>query len=638
MPVATPGSGTLEIRLDRLLVPDTNIREIDHEWVESLRRSIRARGKLVEPVEVIPADPSVHGDRYDHVLVAGFHRDRAARLEGLETIPGFYGDVEEQDTDRAIENMMKKPLNAHQEALAVRAMLDQGKTVAGVADLLNWDPRRVTARIKLLELPERAQQLVGDRTIALSAVDGMRAIAQVNPSVLESLLEFVVENADELEPDDLAHRPLEILGSAVEAGAVDPFIAPLSEVPAHDDALQLDDETLALVDEAAKLNHRLIGYPQPPRFRFSDMEVDRARAAGVLIEYGDETPLIADRLLYQDLCAATIANTVDALRQRLAERAAEQATRASQETPEASTKPTAPDALDELSRSHRAAMRQFAASAHSANLDLGDSLRSGLAVIDPADIRVARFFVYALLGVDTTSSFNVENHVAAIALRGIRLVIDEFREDVTKTKQDGTAGALRIVYGDGRDHGAQSRWLWKYLDGARTAGELYGRALVVIAAEHYASRLVLPAAQQHEPLGWPSQKGAAVTALERLAGPHVAKSLKALERAVKKAKDEYDADQQQIVARRRATTEPARPEPQAPSAAEEPSLDGDHAAASQPLSARTPAVAATNDDEPAMTATSAVVANPPRSEPAGAAVASVPDRADVVDASEQIDF
>ena len=35
-------------------------------------------------------------------------------------------------------------------------------------------------------------------------------------------------------------------------------------------------------------------------------------------------------------------------------------------------------------------------------------------------------------------------------MRGIRLVIDEFRTDVTKTRKDGSRGRLRIDYGDPR--------------------------------------------------------------------------------------------------------------------------------------------------------------------------------------------
>lgn len=84
------------------------------------------------------------------------------------------------------------------------------------------------------------------------------------------------------------------------------------------------------------------------------------------------------------------------------------------------------------------------------------------------------------------------------------------------------------------------RWLWKFVDGAKTAGELYGRALVVIAAEHYASQLVVPNSQRSSQQSWGSHKGHAVKALERLAGPHVPASLKAIEKAVKQANTDCD--------------------------------------------------------------------------------------------------
>ena len=72
-------------------------------------------------------------------------------------------------------------------------------------------------------------------------------------------------------------------------------------------------------------------------------------------------------------------------------------------------------------------MRQLAATAHSANLDLGDSLRNGLTAVDPADMAVARFFVYALLGAgQLEAASGRDTVVSAIALRGIRLVIATF--------------------------------------------------------------------------------------------------------------------------------------------------------------------------------------------------------------------
>jgi hypothetical protein len=46
--------------------------------------------------------------------------------------------------------------------------------------------------------------------------------------------------------------------------------------------------------------------------------------------------------------------------------------------------------------------RDLADQAHGVNLDLGWDLLNGLSKVDPLDINVARFFVYALLGLTTT--------------------------------------------------------------------------------------------------------------------------------------------------------------------------------------------------------------------------------------------
>jgi hypothetical protein len=53
---------------------------------------------------------------------------------------------------------------------------------------------------------------------------------------------------------------------------------------------------------------------------------------------------------------------------------------------------------------------------------------------------VAKFFVYAVLGADHDSSPYTQTgeRIAPIAAGGIRLVIDELRTDVTKTRKDGT--------------------------------------------------------------------------------------------------------------------------------------------------------------------------------------------------------
>jgi hypothetical protein len=136
-------------------------------------------------------------------------------------------------------------------------------------------------------------------------------------------------------------------------------------------------------------------------------------------------------------------------------------------------------------------------------------------------------------------------------------VIGGFRADVTKTKQDGTRGTLRIDYGDHRDPEQPIGWLWRFIDGAKTAGELYGRALVVIAAEQHASRLVVPNSQRARPTSWGSHKDLAAKALKKLAGPHLPASLKQLENAVRRAHREYTkAERDALEALRAKATDP----------------------------------------------------------------------------------
>jgi ParB/RepB/Spo0J family partition protein len=533
----TANTGTLVIRLDRLFVPE-NVRELDEEWVAQLQLSINARGKVTEPIKVIDADPAVHGDEYDYVLVAGFHRTEAARRLGHETIPGVYGDPEHEHTDRAVENIMHKTLNPYEEAVAIRRSLDEGKSEQQAGELLGMSKNLVTRRVKLLELPDAAQRLVGDGTLSRESVEPMRVIAQANPALLDVAIDFIAECGEEIAPDDFVYQPLSILMAAVEATEREVFAAPLGEVPLKSDLLSTDETTTALIAEARELHKQINPYSYgDPHIRFTEADTDRARAAGVLLEYGEENPVATDLAVYQDLCRTAVAAGVEALKQQATERT--QAEESIFGTPSKKEKADPDDERTTLEKKHRAEMRQLAATAHSANLDLGDSLRNGLTVVDPDDINVARFFVYGLLGQDNPNGWARDTVVSAIALRGIRFVIGDFREDKTKERQDGSRGALRISYGDGNRHENHSHWLWKYLDGARSAGELYGRALVVVAAEQYASRLVVPASQQAKPLNWPSHKDVALKALTKLAGPHIAPTLKALDKAIAKAEREH---------------------------------------------------------------------------------------------------
>jgi len=289
--------------------------------------------------------------------------------------------------------------------------------------------------------------------------------------------------------------------------------------------------------------------------RFTDEDVDQARAAGVLIEFQQGRPIIVDRPLYRELVKGAIKRTHDDFETKVAAAAKEK------KSPRVGKAPV--DPVTVAKRERDAQLRELTDQAHGANLDLGHALVHNLTTVDPRDMDVARFFVYALLGADHDSSPYTQTgeRIARIAAGGIRLVVDELRTDVTKTRKDSSRGRVRIDYGEHRDPQAAIAWLWKYIDAGKSAGELYGRALVVIAAEQHATRLVVPSGQRMPATRWCSHKDLAAKALKKLAGPHVPASLSKLEQAVKRAHSAFEKAETAARDKRVAEREAVEAEP-----------------------------------------------------------------------------
>ncbi len=98
------------------------------------------------------------------------------------------------------------------------------------------------------------------------------------------------------------------------------------------------------------------------------------------------------------------------------------------------------------------------------------------------------------------------------------------------------------------------------IDGAKTADELYGCALMVIAAEQHATRLAVPSSQRTPAIRWSSHKDIAAKALKKLAGPHVPASLTKLEQAVKRSHAAYEKAEAQVREQQRAERQVSEPD------------------------------------------------------------------------------
>jgi ParB/RepB/Spo0J family partition protein len=474
-----------------------NSRELDPDHVSALAASIALRGVIV-PLLVTP-----NGERY--TLIAGHHRYAACVSLGLQNVEVTLRQQEGTSADSAAENVVRKAFSPLEEARAVKNMLDEGYSLDGAATVLGWSAKLVSARARILELPEVAQSLLGGGELPVSSVATLERIAAASPALCQSVVEAVADGA--IDGDMLAGNPAWAIGHVVRESPGKVFAAYLNSLSSHQvGELRLPKKAKIALAKAEDLHRALDRHAYgPPVIRFSDAEVDRARAAGVLIEFEQATPILTDRDLYRDLAAQAIERTVEELTARTQARERERPSRAktqAQRSPQQT-----------LESEHRAALRELTTRAHGTNLDLGAALVNDLASVKPEDMDVARFFAYGLLGSDQPGYSDAQRTAATLAANGIRLVIDSQRETTTPTLKSGKPGRTKVIYGEVHD---AERWLWKFVDGARSAGELYGRVLVVFAAQAYAHDLVLPTSQRRGDVLLRSHKDTARKAFERL--------------------------------------------------------------------------------------------------------------------------
>jgi ParB/RepB/Spo0J family partition protein len=283
-----------------------NLRELDKAHVDALASSIALRG-LIVPLVIRP-----DGERF--VLVAGYHRYAAGHKLGLEEVEITLRQQDGSSADSAAENVVRKQLSPLEEARAVKQMLDEGYTLDGAATVLGWNRKLVSARAKILDLPETAQQLIGNGELPVSAVAVLTKIADVSAELCDAALAPIATG--EISGDRFTSNPGWVIGYALRASGTKVFATYLSTLSHHDIAeLRLGKKAEADYVEAQELHKQIDRHAYgPPTIRFAESEVDQARAAGVLIEFDHGTPIITDRPLFRELAKQAINRTLQELR------------------------------------------------------------------------------------------------------------------------------------------------------------------------------------------------------------------------------------------------------------------------------------------------------------------------------------
>lgn len=137
--------------------PRTNFKP---EEIEELANSIKRHG-LLQPILIRKT-----GDGYE--IIAGERRWQACRSLGMDTIPVRFWLADDTEAFEAalVENIQRSDLNPIEEAYGYKRLMERkGMTQSEVAQTVSKGRSTIANALRLLDLPEEAQQLLFEEKI-----------------------------------------------------------------------------------------------------------------------------------------------------------------------------------------------------------------------------------------------------------------------------------------------------------------------------------------------------------------------------------------------------------------------------------------------------------------------------------------
>jgi ParB family chromosome partitioning protein len=179
-----------------LFVPVDHIRknphqprkEFDEERLDELGSSIKKHG-LIQPITV----RYIGEKRFE--LISGERRLRAAKLAGIEEIPAFIREADDEQSMAfaLIENIQREELNPLEVALGYKRLLEEfDYTQAEVAEKVGKNRTTVTNMLRLLNLPDFIQSALKANRISMGHA---RALITIDDEkVQQKMLNQVLDN------------------------------------------------------------------------------------------------------------------------------------------------------------------------------------------------------------------------------------------------------------------------------------------------------------------------------------------------------------------------------------------------------------------------------------------------------------
>lgn len=170
--------------------------EFDEEKLHNLAESIAEYGVL-QPIVV-----KLNSNGF-YTIIAGERRWRAARIAKIKEIPAIVKNFDEKSEKEVtlIENLQRENLNAIEEALGIKELMDvYGLTQEEVSKKIGKSRSAVANSVRLINLPDKIKEFIKDGKLSMGHA---RSLLSIDDNSLKILV------AEKIIKEDLSVRQTE---------------------------------------------------------------------------------------------------------------------------------------------------------------------------------------------------------------------------------------------------------------------------------------------------------------------------------------------------------------------------------------------------------------------------------------------
>lgn len=188
-------------------------RDFDEESLSELSASISQLG-VIQPITLKRRDDG------KYIIISGERRWRASQMAGLETLPAYIREVEDEDLHAMalVENIQRQDLNAIEIALGMQRLIEEcGLTQEAMAAKVGKKRSTVSNYMRLLSMPSEVQLALKEGIISMGHA---KAIATLDKEIqLKALKRCVKKGLSVRQAEQLARKLSE--GASVVSASED---------------------------------------------------------------------------------------------------------------------------------------------------------------------------------------------------------------------------------------------------------------------------------------------------------------------------------------------------------------------------------------------------------------------------------